>query len=231
MNSGKTYGKVLVLIALMITAAVVIFGMWNNYNTGTEVEEKEKSERETAVSTDPAEESETKVFLKDITLTGETIESGLRDIGKLCTAEYDFTHVETFESQIDLFGLRIPGTKSSYVYSYDGVILAGVDYTQITVVKNDITKTIEIRFPKAEIISTEIDQDSFTLYGEKKGLFNPFEIEDFALSQSDMVRIEEEKAVNDGLLTRAEENAEQILRNFLTGTFDLRRYTINASFG
>lgn len=230
MNSGKTYGKVLILIALLITAAAVVFGMWNNYKSGLETEEREKTERET-VAEDTSEETGMKVFLKDITLTGETIQSGIRDIGKLCTAEYDFTHVETFESQIDLFGMKIPGTKSSYVYSYDGTILAGVDFTQITVVKDDRNKTIQISFPKAEIISTEIDQDSFTLYGEKKGLFNPFEIEDFALSQSDMIRIEEAKAVEDGLLTRAEENAEQILRNFLTGTFDLRRYTITATFG
>lgn len=230
MKSGKTYGKVLILITLLITVAAVVFGMWNNYKSGLETEEREKTERETAAE-DTSEETGMKVLLKDITLTGETIQSGIRDIGKLCTAEYDFTHVETFESQIDLFGMKIPGTKSSYVYSYDGTILAGVDFTQITVVKDDRNKTIQISFPKAEIISTEIDQDSFTLYGEKKGLFNPFEIEDFALSQSDMIRIEEEKAVEDGLLTRAEENAEQILRNFLTGTFDLRRYTITATFG
>ena len=106
-----------------------------------------------------------------------------------------------------------------------------MDFTKITVDKDDHSKTIRISFPKAEIISTEIDQDSFTLYGEKKGLFNPFEVEDFALSQSDMVRMEEERALNDGLLKRAEENAEQILSNFLVGTFDLERYTITTTFG
>ena len=35
---------------------------------------------------------------KDIVLSGETIEAGIRDIGKLNTAEYYFTHVETFDS-------------------------------------------------------------------------------------------------------------------------------------
>lgn len=221
---------VLGIIALLMVAVALVCGIRSYTAYKNELLEKEK-EQESVQKAEPAESTEKKVFLKDITLTGETIQSGLRDIGKLCTAEYYFTHVETFESQIDLFGLKIPGTKSSYVYSYDGKILAGVDFTKITVDKDDRSKTILISFPKAEIISTDIDQDSFTLYGEKKGLFNPFEVEDFALSQSDMVRIEEERALNDGLLKRAEENAEQILSNFLVGTFDLERYTITTVFG
>ncbi|MBR0450416.1 MAG: DUF4230 domain-containing protein [Oscillospiraceae bacterium] len=221
---------VLGIVALLMVAVALVCGIRSYTAYKNELLEKEK-EQESVQKAEPAESTEKKVFLKDITLTGETIQSGLRDIGKLCTAEYFFTHVETFESQIDLFGLKIPGTKSSYVYSYDGKILAGVDFTKITVDKDDRSKTILISFPKAEIISTDIDQDSFTLYGEKKGLFNPFEVEDFALSQSDMVRIEEERALNDGLLKRAEENAEQILSNFLVGTFDLERYTITTVFG
>ena len=221
---------VLGIIALLMVAVALVCGIRSYTAYKNELLEKEK-EQESVQKAEPAESTEKKVFLKDITLTGETIQSGLRDIGKLCTAEYYFTHVETFESQIDLFGLKIPGTKSSYVYSYDGKILAGVDFTKITVDKDDRSKTILISFPKAEIISTDIDQDSFTLYGEKKGLFNPFEVEDFALSQSDMVRIEEERALNDGLLKRAEENAEQILSNFLVGTFELERYTITTVFG
>ena len=221
---------VLGIVALLMIAVALVCGIRSYTAYKNELLEKEK-EQESVQKAEPAESTEKKVFLKDITLTGETIQSGLRDIGKLCTAEYYFTHVETFESQIDLFGLKIPGTKSSHVYSYDGKILAGVDFTKITVDKDDRSKTILISFPEAEIISTEIDQDSFTLYGEKKGLFNPFEVEDFALSQSDMVRIEEERALKDGLLKRAEENAEQILSNFLVGTFDLERYTITTTFG
>ena len=166
---------VLGIVALLMIAVALVCGIRSYTTYKNELLEKEK-EQESVQKAEPTESTEKKVFLKDITLTGETIQSGLRDIGKLCTAEYYFTHVETFESQIDLFGLKIPGTKSSYVYSYDGKILAGVDFTKITVDKDDRSKTILISFPEAEIISTEIDQDSFTLYGEKKGLFNPFEV-------------------------------------------------------
>ncbi|MBR2591541.1 MAG: DUF4230 domain-containing protein [Oscillospiraceae bacterium] len=212
--------------AILILLAVIIGVTWMaRHETATDP--KGKNERESATS---ASTGEGKIFLKDITLSRETIQSGLREIGKLCTAEYDFTHVETFESQKDLFGLKIPGTKASYVYSYDGTIMAGVDFTRISVEKDDAKMRITIHFPKVEIISSEIDMDSFTLYGEKKSIFNPFEVEDFALTQSDMIRMELEKAVEDGILDRAAENAEQILINFLTGTFDLDRYEIRVTF-
>lgn len=214
---------------MILFFVAVIIGMRFYYRRQIETleDEIEKSERDPDVSSVIKEE---KVFLEDITLSGETIQEGLKDIGKLVTAEYYFTHVETFESQVDLFGLKIPGTRSSYVYSYDGSVIAGVDFNKILVEKDDVKRTITIHLPKVEIISTEIDPDSFLLYGEKKSIFNPFEVEDFALSQSDMIRIEQEKAVEEGLLERAAENAEQILLNFLSGSFGLERYEIKVVF-
>jgi len=219
--------RILIVAGAFLILLAVIIGVTSMTRQETATDPKGKNERESAAS---ASTGEGKIFLKDITLSGETIQSGLREIGKLCTAEYDFTHVETFESQKDLFGLKIPGTKASYVYSYDGTIMAGVDFTRISVEKDDARMRITIHFPKVEIISSEIDMDSFTLYGEKKSIFNPFEVEDFALTQSDMIRMELEKAVEDGILDRAAENAEQILINFLTGTFDLDRYEIRVTF-
>lgn len=219
--------RILIVAGAFLILLAVIIGVTWMARQETATDPKGKNERESAAS---ASTGEGKIFLKDITLSGETIQSGLREIGKLCTAEYDFTHVETFESQKDLFGLKIPGTKASYVYSYDGTIMAGVDFTRISVEKDDAKMRITIHFPKVEIISSEIDMDSFTLYGEKKSIFNPFEVEDFALTQSDMIRMELDKAVEDGILDRAAENAEQILINFLTGTFDLDRYEIRVTF-
>ncbi|MBQ8995082.1 MAG: DUF4230 domain-containing protein [Oscillospiraceae bacterium] len=221
--------RILATFLMILFFVAVIIGMRFYYRRQIETleDEIEKSERDPDVSSVIKEE---KVFLEDITLSGETIQEGLKDIGKLVTAEYYFTHVETFESQVDLFGLKIPGTRSSYVYSYDGSVIAGVDFNKILVEKDDVKRTITIHLPKVEIISTEIDPDSFLLYGEKKSIFNPFEVEDFALSQSDMIRIEQEKAVEEGLLERAAENAEQILLNFLSGSFGLERYEIKVVF-
>lgn len=105
---------------------------------------------------------------KTIELSGETIRSNIANIGKLATAEYTYTHVEHFDSSRTIGDFKIPLTKTSYIFSYDGTIIAGVDFTKTNVNKNDTSKTITITLPEVEIISSDVDQDSFQLYDEKR---------------------------------------------------------------
>ena len=79
------------------------------------------------------------IIQDEILLLGETIESGLRDIGELSTAEYYFTRSETVQDskKIDLtsiginFIADIPLTSNSFTYSYDGSVKAGIDFSEI----------------------------------------------------------------------------------------------------
>ena len=169
---------------------------------------------------------EERVVEKEVVISAATIEAGLNDIGKLCTAEYYFTHVSSFDSSKKVRGFTIPGTKSSFVYSYDGVILAGVDFAGITVEKNEDEKTITVLLPKAEIISSDVDQNSFKLYDEKNNIFNPISVSDVTDSFADLKNDEEKKAVNAGLLDRAKENAVLLVQNFLKGSYSFDDYTI-----
>ena len=106
-----------------------------------------------------------------------------------------------------------------------------MDFTRVAVDVDGDRKTVTLTLPAVELITSEIDEDSFTLYGEKTSFFNPFAVEDFALSLSDMIKAEEKKAVESGLLERAAENAETILRNFLAGSMELEEYNIVVRVG
>ncbi len=216
--------------ALTLVLCLTVFFCTRSYYAArlAEAEEEPQKAEHPPVT---VKNDEGKWLQKEIVLSGETIASGLKEIGKLCTAEYYFTHVETFESAVDLWGFTIPGTKASYVYSYDGRILAGVDFTKVTVEVEGDVKRIIVTLPSVELITSEIDEDSFTLYGEKKSLFNPFEVQDFALSLQDMIRAEERKAKDDGLMERAAENAETILRNFLAGSLGVEGYSVDVRVG
>ncbi len=216
--------RLFALIGVVLLCLFVFLGTRNYYTEKMREEKEEKQKPEPTPVT--VNDDNGKWLKKAIVLTGETVAAGLKDIGKLCTAEYYFTHVETFESKKELWGYTIPGTTSSYIYSYDGRILAGVDFTKVAVDVDGERKTVTVTLPAVELITSEIDEDSFTLYGEKTGLFNPFEVEDFALSLSDMIKSEEKKAVETGLLDRAAENAETILRNFLAGSMELEEFNI-----
>ena len=177
-------------------------------------------------------ESETsgRIISESTTITGEIIRSGLNDIGELATEEYYFTQVETYDStkSAQLFNITfdLPLTRTKFIYSYDGVIKAGVDFTKIEVEKDDLKRVITVTLPKSYILSTEIDFDSFELYDEQQSIFNPVSVKDVNDTNRAMVQTAEKDALAKGLLERADKNAETLIKNFLRGGYDVREYAV-----
>lgn len=170
------------------------------------------------------------LIAEEVEITGETIRSGMTDIGELATEEYWFTQVETFDKSktAQLFSITfdVPLTRTKFVYSYDGVIKAGIDFTKTEVEKDELKRLITITLPKAYILSSEIDYDSFQLYDEKTSIFNPLSVKDVSDTNREMIRSAEKDAIAKGVLDRADKNAEKLVKNFLRGGYDLRGYAI-----
>ena len=170
------------------------------------------------------------LIAEEVEITGETIRSGMTDIGELATEEYWFTQVETFDKSktAQLFSITfdVPLTRTKFVYSYDGVIKAGIDFTKTEVEKDELKRLITITLPKAYILSSEIDYDSFQLYDEKTSIFNPLSVKDVSDTNREMICSAEKDAIAKGVLDRADKNAEKLVKNFLRGGYDLRGYAI-----
>lgn len=158
-------------------------------------------------------------------MDGEVIASEIRDMGQLVTAEYFYSHAESYENMKTWLGHAWDVTKKSFVYTVDGNIKAGIDFRLINVTVDDEAKTIQIAIPKAEIISSEIDHDSFQLVNEKDGWFNDLSAEDVNKTFVHVKEMEEEKAFANGLLTRADENAAALLTSFVK-SLDVKDYTV-----
>ena len=167
---------------------------------------------------------------KEIQISGETIRASMSNIGKLCTAEYNYTHVEHVDSSREINGFKIPFTTSMFIYSYDGTIMAGIDFTKIQIDKNDTKKVITVTLPDVGIISSDVDQDSFQLYDEKNNIFNPISVTDVTDSFADLKNSEEEKAIEKGLLDKARTNAITLVENFMRGSYDVGDYEIIVKF-
>ena len=71
---------------------------------------------------------------------------GFEDIGELATQAAYCTEVNVTEGARELFGLTIPFTQSKYVYSYDVVIKAGLDFGEIDWTVGE--DTITVRLPE-----------------------------------------------------------------------------------
>lgn len=159
-------------------------------------------------------------------VSAETIEDGLKDMGELITEEYYFTEVVSFSSVKKLFKANLKFTESSFLASYDGVVRAGIDFGEIRVEKDEDAGRIRIYIPAAKIIGVDIDPASFELYSEKTGIGNPISVEDFNQSLVELESTAGEKAVDKGMLKRADENARRVIANFVGSLIDRTEYTL-----
>jgi len=161
----------------------------------------------------------TKFFSKPTTL-------GLKDIGELATQAGYFTTVQTIDKSRNLFNIVIPGTQSRYVYSYDGTIKAGIDFSDIGLDVNDEKHVITVHFPEFRILSTEIDEDSFILYNDGANPFTTLHLEDVDKANAELKKTAQESAIKNGIFENARANAEVLVKGFLASIYDTNVYTI-----
>lgn len=158
-------------------------------------------------------------------ITSSVLEEGLKKMGVLITQEYFFTMTEDYESTKTI--LKFITSESRFIYSYDGTITAGIDFNKVSVSKNDDDKTIKIILPKPEIQSTDIDFNSFKLYVEKEGLWNPITLEDQNASLIELKDKSIARAKERGIIEKADAEAKVIIENFVGSFVDLSEYKIN----
>lgn len=154
----------------------------------------------------------------------KTTKIGFENIGELATQAAYCTEVSVTEDGKQLFGMRIPFTQSKYIYSYDTVVKAGIDFGEVE--WEVAEKKIEIKIPEVKILSNEIDMDSFKVYHEDESIFNQITLTETNDSLKELTRKAEEDAVENGILENARSNAETILTGFFSNVEEFKDYEI-----
>ena len=153
------------------------------------------------------------------------ISSKIQNIGELVTIEYLYTDAGKFEKNAELFDKKINWgvTTKTFLAKWDGAIKAGVDISQILVEVDNDKKEIVISIPYAKITSHEIHRESFEVLDEKAGLFNPIKVED--VNELEMVTQDEmeERAIENGLLDKAFENAKATIESLVDSVVNSER--------
>lgn len=169
-----------------------------------------------------------KIVEVEKTVTVETLEQGLNDMGVLITEEYYFTDLMSFSS-IKRFlktDYVLPFTESSYLVSYDGAVNAGLDLGAARIEKDDDQMRITVHIPKASIQTVNIDLNSFQLREEKNGIGNRLSVQDFNTSLQELEDGARQKALERGLLDKADENARAVITRFIGSLVDLSAYAL-----
>ena len=161
----------------------------------------------------------------EITSTG--VGGSINDLGELATSEYSFTRMqEANKPAKEIIGLKIPFTSSKVIYSYDGSIKAGLNFEEIEIEPNFLTKKVHIRLPETRILSSEVDNDSLIVYDEHNSPFNSLTFEDMNLSVVSLKENAEKAAIEKGLLDNAKTNAETLIRSYIEKTYRPGEYEI-----
>lgn len=148
--------------------------------------------------------------VKQVAFTdNKTTKLGFEDIGELATQEARCTEVNVTDQSKKLFGIKIPFTQSKYIYSYDVVVKAGIDFNKITWSVKD--KTITVKMPESKILSCELDMDSFKVYHEEESIFTKITLKDNNKSFEKLKETARKDSQANGLLDNADKNAETLL--------------------
>lgn len=207
-KKGKKF-VVLIVVAAIVVIALGIF--YKGYSSAKEKYEATIKQLEEEVNrlSEPVAVYEEAAQEIDIAV----INAEIRDIGELATIEYLYTDAGKFEDPAELFGKEIPFsfTTKSFIAKWDGSIKAGVDISKVTAEVNETEKEIVVHIPKAEILSHVVDDESIETLDEKDGLFNKLKIEDIRAFDANSKDAMERRAIENGLLEKALENAKAII--------------------
>lgn len=159
-----------------------------------------------------------------ISFESKTTKIGFEDIGELATQVAYCTNLNVVDNSRDLLGVTIPFTQSKYIYSYDIVIKAGINFEDIEWDTNG--DKIEVKLPEAMVLSSDIDFNSFKIYHEEESIFNQITMAENNEAMKNLKQKAEEDAIKNGLLKNASTNAETMLTAFFGKAYDLEKYEI-----
>ena len=160
-------------------------------------------------------------------ITGDLLGEHLRSAQELVTVAYYYTNMGRFENHVDFYGWKVPLTTKSFIVSYDGVIKAGVDLGGVEVEVDETGKTVTVTLPDSGILSHEIPEDSIEVFDESDNIFNPITIEDYTGFTRDEKTAMEQRAIDNGLLTSADEQARSAVESLLRLMPGMESYQLN----
>lgn len=219
MNDSKDNKKI-VYLAIIVVSAIAMIILITGYFKDRSQNAESGTEQTPIASLKPKEDKAV------VTISTETLKDGLSNMGILITQEYYFTQVETYTKEKKILDWDILTSSSEFVYSYDGAVMAGIDFEKIDISKDDDKKAILVKLPESEIQAVTIDKDTFKIYSEKESIWNPLKLEDYNISLAEFEKTAKQKALDSGILDRSDKQAKSLVKNFIENFPQMSGYKI-----
>lgn len=208
-----------IIATIVVGLLIVIWAGGYNYS-------KKKSKAEIDKLKEYIEQlEETPIISEEVTseIVMRSITENMADISELATAEYLFTNCDTFkDNKVSWLPNWVAG--KSFTLKWDGIIKAGIDVSKISITVEE--SKIKVSLPRAEILSYEVDFNSVEVLEEKNGIFNHISLEDKVGFDQNTAEFMKLRAVGNGLMEKAQTNAENIIKNIISSVENTENYTI-----
>lgn len=166
----------------------------------------------------------------EVEKTNIELESSLMDIAELAAEKRTFTDVYVYE----LAGDGVLWGKTA-VFTYSGSVTAGIgDMQDMHVEFDDKNEKVYVLYPDVTILSVDVDEDSVDCVFESESIMDQFGNDDMIDMLSDCSEEQEERALEDGILTAAQNNltrmTETLIGDILRNT-DCAGYDVVVLYG
>ncbi len=162
-----------------------------------------------------------------VILTEDEVRTTIEPAAELVAMNFHYTSADTYTKYKDIGGWKVPFTTDETVFTYDGVIKAGIDISKVLIEVDNESKTIIITMPPPCIIAHEIDVNSFKIYDVKKSVFTEIFFDDYTSLFEDLKQKREnayyDEPENDENVIR---NAQVILQGLLGKAGMLEKYNV-----
>jgi len=147
----------------------------------------------------------------------KTTKLGFEDIGELAIESCVMTEIDVVDKSRKFYGVNVPFTQTKYIYSYDVIVKAGIDFSQVDWGEAG-NNTVNVIVPEIKVLSKELKKDSFKVYHEEESILT--KLEDTALKD----------AIDNGLYDRAKESAKKQLKSFIKTNDKYKDYKIHFEY-
>lgn len=221
----KKHWKLLVIVVLAAALAVMASSLRSSRIRQREIEAQLSRQSELVEAL--KNKREDKDPDEKVTISTDTLKSQIVSVRELATQEYIYTNADKRESaETWMFGWTRPFSENVLLVTYDGSIKAGVDLGRVDINVDEETHTITITLPPSTILENNIPQESIEVVAVKDGLFNPVTFDDYNTFIAEQKPVMEQRAIDQGLLTKADEEAQALVRSVLSALPGMDTYTL-----
>lgn len=147
----------------------------------------------------------------------EILKEEVIEISELATCQDTYTLSVPYTSESKKLwktDINIPFSQKSMVVEYKAILKLGLKLTDDNYDVKVNSDTITITIPHSEILSHEIDEDSWVLKDKKNGLFNPLKPEDDSALRKYAKKNALEKLDMEKLYKEADNTAQKQIKSF-----------------